>query len=227
MRRLCLSLFTIALLPISFFGRGDERTDPIKVADYKKPIRVACVGDSITFGFGWNDPRSYPSQLGKLLGEDWTVRNFGVGGRTMLRKGDFPYWKEKAFKDAQGFQPNVVILMLGTNDTKPWNWRHKDDFAADYKEMVERFEHLPSKPRVFCCLPPPVPGKGNYGINETGIDAEIPLIREVAKDTAAGTVNMHAALERKPELLPDRVHPNARGYELMAEAAYKRLTGNK
>jgi lysophospholipase L1-like esterase len=162
-----------------------------------------------------------------MLGHDWKVRNFGVSGRTMLKHGDYPYWKEKAFQQAQAFEPKVVIVMLGTNDTKPWNWKHKEQFARDYKEMVEKFKDLQSKPRVFVCLPLPVPGKGNFGINEAGVQEEIPLIKEVAKETGAGIINMHATLEKTPELLPDRVHPNAEGYKRMAAAVYHVLTGKR
>ncbi len=225
LRRLLLLVLGVGLVAAT--DRADNPDAPIRVQDYKKPIRVACVGDSITQGFGWKNPNSYPSQLGRMLGHDWKVRNFGVSGRTLLKQGDYPYWKEKAFHQAQAFKPNVVIIMLGTNDTKPQNWKHKEAFAQNYKELVETFEHLPSKPRVFVCLPPPVPGTGNYGINEAAIQEEIPMLRQVAKHTDAGIINMYVALEKTPELLPDRVHPNAKGYRRMAAAAYQVLTGKK
>ncbi len=62
-------------------------------------IKVACVGDSITFGFTIEnrDQNSYPAQLGRLLGKNWEVKNFGVIGATLLKKGDMPYWKQKAW----------------------------------------------------------------------------------------------------------------------------------
>jgi acyl-CoA thioesterase-1 len=81
--------------------------EPIDPKDYKQPVRVACVGDSITQGAGTKG-RSYPSQLQKLLGDKWEVGNFGVSGRTLLRKGDFPYWNEKAYQNALAFKPDVV-----------------------------------------------------------------------------------------------------------------------
>ena len=218
-----MTLFAIGILAVA--GRADNPNAPIRVQDYKKPIRVACVGDSITNGFGWTNRNSYPSQLARMLGSDWKVRISGVSGRTLLKKGDFPYWKERAFEQARAFTPNVVIIMLGTNDTKPQNWKHEADFAADYKDLVERFVALPSKPRVFICLPTPVPDGGNYGINEAGVKAEMPLIEQVAKATDAGVINMHAPLEDRPQLLPDKVHPNAAGYTVMAATAYHALTG--
>ena len=85
-------------------------------------IKVACIGNSITFGHGLKKEETYPVQLQNLLGAEWKVENFGVSGRTLLSHGDFPYIKEKAFLNAKEFAPDVVIIKLGTNDAKPQNW---------------------------------------------------------------------------------------------------------
>ena len=134
-----------------------------------------------------------------MLGDKWKVGNFGVSGRTLLKKGDHPYWTEKAYQNALAFKPDVVIIMLGTNDTKPQNWKHKDEFVADYTELVKSFLTLESKPRVYVCRPCPVPGTGNYGINEAGVKEQIPLIDALAAKLNLGVIDMHAALEGKPE----------------------------
>jgi len=106
--------------------------------------------------------------------------------------------------------------MLGTNDTKPQNWAHKDDFHADYLELIKSFQALASKPRVFLCRPCPVPEPGNFGINETNLKVEIPIIDQLAKETGSAIIDIHAALENKPALLPDHVHPNNEGAAVMA-----------
>jgi lysophospholipase L1-like esterase len=186
--------------------------------------RVACVGDSITQGVGAAKRESYPAQLQKLLGDDWQVLNFGVSGRTLLKHGDFPYWKEKAYEQALASKPDAVVIMLGTNDTKPQNWKYKDEFAGDYRALVQSFQALPTKPRVFICRPVPVPEPGNFGINEKGIQEEIPMLDALAKELGATIIDMHAALEGKPEMLPDRVHPNTAGAGEMAKAAAAALT---
>jgi lysophospholipase L1-like esterase len=120
-----------------------------------------------------------------------------------------------------------VVIMLGTNDTKPQNWKFKGQFVADYKDLLGQFAKLPSKPRIFICRPVPVPGQGNYGINEAGVQAEIPLIDRIAQQMKAGVIDMYAALKDHPETLPDRVHPNTAGAQRMAQAAYKALTGKE
>jgi lysophospholipase L1-like esterase len=188
-------------------------------------VRVACVGDSITQGSGAENGKSYPSQLQEMLGSAWEVGNFGVSGRTLLKKGDHPYWIEPANQNALKFKPAVVIIMLGTNDTKPQNWKFEAEFVADYTELVNSFLALESKPRVFVCRPCPVPEPGKYGINEAAIQQEIPRIDALARDLKLGVIDMHAALEGKPQLLPDRVHPNTEGAREMAAAAFHALTG--
>jgi lysophospholipase L1-like esterase len=198
---------------------------PIDPANFSAPVRVACVGDSITSGAGADPGKAYPSQLQALLGPKWQVMNFGVSGRTLLKKGDFPYWNEKALKDAQDFKPDVVIIMLGTNDTKPQNWPHHGEFAADYKDMIEIFKGLDSRPRIFICRPCPVPEPGNYGINETNVQLEIPMIDQLAVEENVDVIDMHAALVDKPQLLPDHVHPNNAGAAIMAQTVVAALTG--
>jgi lysophospholipase L1-like esterase len=189
------------------------------------PIKVACVGDSITQGAGAAKGKSYPSQLQELLGDKYQVGNFGVSGRTLLKKGDFPYWKEKKYQDALAMEPAIVVIMLGTNDTKPQNWKFEAEFEADYRELVKSFQSLKSKPKVFVCRPVPVPGKGNYGINEENIQKEIPRVDALAKELGCSVIDMHAALVKTPEMLPDRVHPNTAGAGEMAKAAAKAIAG--
>jgi lysophospholipase L1-like esterase len=215
---------TLKILVLSAFAISSLSAAPIDPGKYKEPVRVACIGDSITEGAGTNG-RTYPIQLQELLGDEWKVGNFGVSGRTLLRKGDYPYWNEKAYQNALEFKPDVVIIMLGTNDTKPHNWQYEAEFVTDYRDLVKSFLDLESKPRVFICRPVPVIGQGNFGITEENIQKEIPRIDALAKELRIDVIDMHAALEKMPELFPDRVHPNAAGAGEMAKAAYKALTG--
>jgi len=188
------------------------------------PLRLACIGDSITFGAGLQPGQDYPAQLQKILGRNWAVRNFGVSGRTLLREGDFPYWRESAFTNAQSFQPDMVVILLGANDSKPYNWKYHGEFARDYADLVNVFRSLPSKPRIFVCRTTPVPQPGNYGINEATERQEINTIDYLADTMSLDEIDFYASLADQPQLFPDRVHPNAKGAVAMAQVVARALT---
>lgn len=189
-----------------------------------EPIKVACVGDSITAGYGVERGKSYPSQLQALLGDGYTVGNFGVSGRTLLSKGDKPYINEKAYQEALAMKPDIVIIMLGTNDTKPQNWKFQKEFEADYKALVESFKRLDSKPKVFLCRPSPGPDKpGN--IYEGDLRKVRSRIDKLASSLGCKVIDMNAALAGKKGMLSDTVHPNAAGAAELAKAAAKAIQG--
>lgn len=222
-----LKIHVVTLLGLIFSGSlllGADPMVPIDPAKYEGKVKLACVGDSITQGAGTKG-NPYPKQLQELLGDKWEVGNFGVSGRTLLDKGDHPYSKEKKYQDALAMKPDVVIIKLGTNDTKPQNWKFKDEFYADYKKLIESFHALESKPRVFICRPVPVIGNGAFNITEAGVQEQIPILDKLAKDLGVGVIDMYAALKDSPELIPDKVHPNAEGAKKMAEAAKAVLVG--
>ena len=197
--------------------------------EQRHALRVACVGDSITFGSGIKerDKNSYPAQLAGMLGDRWTVRNFGVSGATLLKKGNKPYWTQSAYNAALDFRPDVVIIKLGTNDSKPVNWEHKAEYITDYIELIERFRKLESKPAVWICYPVPA-YPGRWGITDKVIKEEvIPLIDEVAKQADVEIIDLYAALSDSKEMFPDTVHPDAAGAKVMAETIAQALTARK
>ncbi|MGE5498754.1 MAG: GDSL-type esterase/lipase family protein [Syntrophothermus sp.] len=187
-------------------------------------IRVACIGNSITQGFGTSDPRSYPQQLGALLGSHYDVRNYGVGGRTLLKKGDFPYWNEPAFLEAQDFDPHIVIIKLGTNDSKPQNWVYKNEFYSDYMDLVRTFRKNGRDPQIFICRPCPVV-TDNFGITNSIVrDEIIPLADSVKKMTNSFMIDFYyTMLGRTGVISSDGVHPTEEGYKLMGQIAYDAL----
>ncbi len=185
-------------------------------------IKIACIGDSITEGAGVDTPltNAYPVVLGRLLGTNFQTRNFGVSGRTLLRNGDYPYWREQAFRNATNYLPDVVTIKLGTNDSKPQNWRYKDQFARDLRDLIDVFAGLPSHPRIIVCLPVPAYGL-NFDINPTIIRNEIiPLITSVASEKHVMTVDLYTPLSGRPDLFPDLIHPNTAGAALIAKALH-------
>ncbi len=188
------------------------------------PLKVACVGDSITAGVGASGAaRNYPSLLAKMLGPQYVVGNFGESGATLLKHGDSPYWQRGGYAASAAFAPDVVVVMLGANDSKPQNWVHQDEFAADYAALLDYYAALPAHPRLYVCLPTPVP-RPNYGINEPVVTAEIPLIRRVAAQKGAAVIDVHGQVPSDPADFADGVHPNDAGYVLLAGAVYQGLT---
>lgn len=192
----------------------------------QQSIRVACVGNSITEGSRLKDPKteSWPAVLQKLLGDRYTVENFGISARTLLNNGDRPYTKEQKFTDSQEFLPDIVIIKLGTNDSKPQNWdQYGVEFEGDLREMVNTYKNLASNPKIYLCFPIWV-NKNGYKIRESIIAAEIiPAIDNVAKETAVSVIDLHTTLYGMAQLLPDGVHPNALGAAFIAKDIYNRI----
>lgn len=180
-----------------------------------EPVRVACVGESITMGVGIQNPQKdgYPAKLQEILGASRTVQNFGVGGRTMLRKAD-PFDHRPALESS----PDIVIIALGTNDAKTGVWAtHKSEFVADYVAMIKEFQALPSHPKIYASLPPPA-FPGNWGITEDVIRNEvIPAIQEAAKITGVSVIDLHTPLQGNKPWFPDTIHPNEEGAKRIAE----------
>ena len=199
-----------------------------QIAFAAEPMRIACVGDSITFGAAIKDRQAncYPTQLGRMLGDRATVRNFGVNGATLLKKGDNPYWRQGAYKNALGFKPDLVVIKLGTNDSKPQNWKHKAGYVADYVALIKSFQELESKPTVWVCYPVPA-YPGRWGITDKVMKEEVmPLIDKVAKEAGVRIIDLYAALSNKKDMFPDRVHPNAAGAKVMVKTISEALASS-
>ena len=198
-------------------------------APRKDAVRVACIGNSITFGAGIRNRSrdSYPSVLARMLGDSYWVKNFGVSARTMLNKGDHPYMNEPAYKNALAFNPNIVVIKLGTNDSKSFNWKYKADFMKDAQTMINAFKGLPSQPKIYLCYPSKAYLTGD-GINDDIISKEIiPMIKKLAKKNNLSVIDLHTAMDGMPELFPDRIHPNEKGAQVMAKAVYQSISALK
>lgn len=188
--------------------------------------KVACVGDSITQSSGWCEA------LGTKLGTTHTVNNFGVSGTTLMKSGDSPYWECDKFAPSHEFAPDIVVIMLGTNDSKPQNWSHRSEFVADYEALIASYTALSSDPQIYACLPPGA-GTNSYSISGTVIESEvIPLIRQAASNQSIPVIDIYTAFggDRLDTSLfgstNDQVHPNAKGAQVISDTVYKALTTN-
>jgi len=226
----------------------DDLTNWLKnhKAPKKDAIRVACIGNSITDGMGIDMASifGYPAQLQRLLGNNYVVKNFGVSGRTMLQKGDHPYMIEQAWKDAKAFiqtstnrnseSPDIVIIKLGTNDSKPENWQYGAEFEQDMQTMIDSLCPLvpvlnkkgkPTKkmkradsPKIYLCTPIPA-YKEPWGItNKVLNDNVIPAIRRVAEKNGLTIIEMNSEFKPDNQLMQrDGIHPTDKGARRMAE----------
>lgn len=208
------------------FAYHDEMTDELTAwlrqlpAPQKDAVRVACIGNSITDGSGIDmaETFGYPAQLQKLLGKGYQVRNFGVGARTMLNKGDHPYMQEMAWRDALAFHPDVAIIKLGTNDSKPENWQFGAEFEQDMQQMIDSLKALSSRPRIFLCTPIPA-YRVQWGINDsTIVNAIIPIIYNTAKRNACEVIDLHSLFRNDDnrQIQRDAIHPTEQGAGQMA-----------
>ena len=191
----------------------------------KEPVRVACVGDSITFGHGIKDRENdaYPGVLRSLLGDKYDVRNFGVSGSTTMMETDMPYMNEQAYKDALAFNPQIVTIKLGTNDSKPYNWKESEHFKQDLKTLIGSFRELPAKPQIWLCLPVPAMGHA-WSINDSVIyNGVIPFIKEVAQEENIPLIDINTLFQGKKQYFPDTIHPNEEGQKIIADIIYNAI----
>ena len=207
-------------------------------------IRVACIGNSITDGHGIEmaPQHGYPAQLQRLLGNGYWVKNFGVSARTMLNKGDFPYMNEMAWRDALAFDPDIVIIKLGTNDSKPQNWKYGAEFKQDLQQMLTTLcpslaapakkkgkkarQAQPRRPQIYLCTPIPA-FKSTWDINDAIItDSIIPIQKEMAQTYGLQVIDLHQLFANDSDKVQgDGIHPNEKGVKKMAEIIAGALKG--
>jgi len=184
---------------------------------HSTPIRVACIGDSLTF---WTQ---YPNDLWMLLGSNYSVVNFGVGGATVTVNSGKPYINESVFQDAKDFKPDIVIMMLGTNDANPALKPNTSSFVKNYAQLIDEFQQLESKPKVWIVKPPPVFNNGT-GLSTENFDTYIiPAIEQVASKTNLPLVDVYTPLLDHSEYFKDGVHLNNEGSLVVANIIYNAL----
>ena len=197
----------------------------------KNRIKVACVGNSVTFGYGLSNREQtcYPTVLQRALGANYEVKNFGHSGTTLLTQGHRPYIQQTEYKEALAFKPDWVVIHLGLNDTDPRNWpNYNSAFDADYQQFINSFRKVNPKVKLWICLMTPI--FHTHPRFESGTrdwHAAIQKhIRRIAKANQVGLIDLHTPLYSRPDLFADALHPNAEGAEIMAQTIYSAITGD-
>ena len=229
---------TRPLLPLSLLALALPASAPTRAEDSASnaaPRIVACVGDSITYGHGASNrgEKSYPAQLQALLGDGWKVLNFGHNARTALDEGKewngqggMGYRKSPEFAKAKDCKPDIVLFMLGTNDSKPVNWGEDGaDVKRDYAKLVDDFLSLNPAPVVVIGTSPFVK-KDSFSIREKIVGGDLaPWQRAFAAERGLPLVDAYEATKATAatSYIGDGVHPNDAGYAVIAETFAARL----
>jgi len=123
----------------------------------------------------------------------------------------------------------VVLIMLGTNDTKPYNWISTEAFQDDYRQLILSYQELPSRPDVILMTPASVfpenfnPAKP-YKIRAGVAGEAAKAVRELAKELGLPFIDIHEVTASHPEFfLQDGVHPNELGAKAIARTVYEAL----
>lgn len=203
----------------------------IAISLHAQKIKVACVGNSVTYGYGLDRPEvnAYPAQLQRLLGDEFEVGNFGKSGATLLNKGHRPYMQQEEFKKAIAFAGDRVIIHLGLNDTDPRNWpNYRDEFVSDYLALIDSFRLVNPKCKIAICRMTPISNRHQRFESGTRdwywqIQKSIEEIAEIAN---VSLIDLQEGLYNRPDLLPDALHPNIEGAGIIASKVYCALTGD-
>ena len=197
----------------------------------ERPIRVACVGNSVTYGYGLKDREhdAYPVRLQQMLGDGYEVGNFGHSGATLLYKGHRPYVNLPEFHQALDFKPDWVVIHLGLNDTDPRNWPDwKEEFIPNYRALIDSFRTVNPEARILVCRMTPIFDRHpRFQSGTRDWHAQVQeAIERVAQGAGAQLIDLYTPLHSRPDLFPDALHPNPEGAKILAKTVYSALTGD-
>ena len=218
-KRLCLYFLLLLGMSLSAVGRT------------KAPIRVACIGNSITYGYGLQDweREAYPVLLQHYLGAKYQVENFGKSGATLLARGHRPYFQQEEYHRALAFRPDIAVIHLGVNDTDPRNWpNYRDEFIPDYRHLIDTLRSISPRVRILIARTTPI-GVEHPRFESGTRDWQIQIqqaIEQVAETAGVELIDFHSPLYPFPHYFPDAVHPTTPGTRILAETAYRAISGN-
>jgi hypothetical protein len=211
----CIAVLIVSLLLTGLFF--DNLRSGAKITKIK---RVALVGDSIT------EFSMYPEFLRSLLEPNYFVGEFGATSTTAMIRTHNPYINQNKFQRAKEFLPDIVVIMLGTNDAHVNLSQVLHNFASDYKMIVREFQSLESKPKIYLVTPPPILTNTLGLSNENLVEGVIPSIEQVAIELNLPIIDIYGELKDHSSVLPDGVHPNNEGANLIANKVYEAIIGD-
>jgi lysophospholipase L1-like esterase len=191
------------------------------------PIRITCVGASdVSSPTPYGTP-NWPDYIALLLGYEYTITNCGASGTTMIQGGNAPYWNTAQYTNGLNSSPDIVIIMLGSNDSKPYNWVYQTNYTPDDEQLINEYRNLPSHPRIYLNTLLTVYGPGNYDITDPIVTGQLcPIIKQIAFDENLPVIDVNAATKNMPQNFPDNVHPDIAGAKVVAQTIFNGLMSN-
>lgn len=190
-------------------------------------IRVAAVGDSITYGYGLSFMEdSYPEELSELLGDNYRVENFGVNNHAAMKSSDYPYPDTEEYQESLDFNPDIALIMLGTNDSKNTNWNGNEQFREEYEELIDTYADNNPETEIYLMTPPKAFNEPQYegDINNENVNEIVQITEEVADERGYEVIDINQLSRGNSEWFEDTIHPNGDGTESIAEEVYKHLS---
>lgn len=189
-------------------------------------IKVACVGDSLTYGTTLLNRRveSYPSRLAKLLGKDFDVLNLGFSGHALSKKSEKCLLNTPVIELLESYAPDYVLLLIGTNDARLKNFSTDDEFAANYKLLVSTIMNLPSSPKLIAMTCPMVYAENDPRSADFSTEILARLVqvqRAILNLQKISYVDLYNITQGKTTLYSDdKLHFNAKGAKFLAHKMY-------
>ena len=202
-----------------------------------KQVRVACIGDSITYGHGisnWPE-NNYPAVLQRLLGDGYHVQNFGVSGRAVQDNSDQPYRAVKQYADSVAYDADIIVFMMGSNDTKPENWFGEDAFETALLDLLDDYTQGEKQPVIYVCTTPACffmeDSTGeltSFDLRPAYADMAAEITRQTAEALGCSVIDIHVLTETNPAwFAKDGVHPNNEGAAAIARAVSDAIMQNE
>ena len=193
-------------------------------------IKVACVGDSITYGHGiTNWPKNnYPTLLQGLLGDKYHVNSYGVSGRAVQPNSDQPYTALPHYQESLAYDADIVVFMMGTNDSKPENWHGADAFKADLLSLLDSYgdaEIIICTPAASFFVDGQTEGLARHDIQPAVVEEIAQIVRDVAAERGCTLIDIHTLTAEHPEwFAKDGIHPSNDGAAAIAQTVADVIT---
>ena len=189
-------------------------------------IKIACAGDSTTYGHGISGwlKNNYPAVLQNLLGENYHVNNYGVSSFAVQTGADRSYRSLPHYQESLAYDADYVVFMMGSNDSKPHNWKGADAFKTDLLSLLDTYGDTQI---ILCTLPSAfflegqTEGTTNHDIQPLIVNEIAEITREVAQERGYTLIDIYALTAQHPEWFEkDGVHPSNEGAAAIAQEVY-------